>query len=88
MDICMEDCDVLKIENYADNFLIASGLPERNGDRHAIEICTMALKLLEASNVVIRPDRRPKTIEIKAGVHTGTRGVQHLLVLGTTFEKR
>ena len=39
--------------------------------RHAGEICRMALDLLAACGMVVRPDIRPKTIQIKCGIHTG-----------------
>ena len=39
--------------------------------RHATEICRMALSLQAASGMVVRPDIRPKTIEMKCGIHTG-----------------
>ena len=40
-------------------------------DRHASEICRMALDLQAACGMVVRPDIRPKTIQIKCGIHTG-----------------
>ena len=43
----------------------------KNGEKHASEICAMALTLLRAASTVIRPDKRPQTIQIKAGIHTG-----------------
>ena len=39
--------------------------------RHAAEICNMALDLKAACGAVIRPDIAPRTITIRAGVHTG-----------------
>ena len=39
--------------------------------RHAAEICRMALDLQAASGMVIRADIRPRTIQMKCGVHTG-----------------
>ena len=39
--------------------------------RHASEICRMALDLHAACGMVVRPDIRPKTIQIKCGIHTG-----------------
>lgn len=31
----------------------------------------MALDLQAASGMIVRPDIRPKTIELKCGIHTG-----------------
>ena len=41
--------------------------------RHASEICNMALDLKAACGSVVRPDIAPRTITIRAGVHTGFR---------------
>lgn len=52
--------------------MVASGLPVRNGDRHAPEIATMALHLLSAiSSFTIR--HMPKTmLQLRIGLHTGS----------------
>ena len=39
--------------------------------RHAAEICNMALELKAACGMVVRPDIAPRTITIRAGIHTG-----------------
>ena len=39
-----------------DEFMIVSGMPERNGDRHVSEIASMALDLLAGSKVVHEND--------------------------------
>ena len=39
--------------------------------RHAAEICNMALDLKAACGSVVRPDIAPRTIKIRAGIHTG-----------------
>ena len=67
----MDMFDVYKVETISDSYLVASGLPKKNGDKHATEICSMALSLLSACGMIERPDKRPQTIEIRAGVHTG-----------------
>ena len=114
MDDRMDQHDVYKVESISDSYLVASGLPKRNGDkwvhisniyyvliliylmselllkytiyfyRHASEICRMALDLQAASGMIVRPDIRPKTIEIKCGIHTGpvVAGEYDLIVYG------
>ena len=39
--------------------------------RHATEICRMALDLQAACGMVVRPDIRPRTIQIRIGIHSG-----------------
>ncbi len=71
MDGHMDEFDVYKVETISDSYLVASGLPKRIGDRHATEICAMALTLMAACARVGRPDKRTDSIQIKAGIHTG-----------------
>ncbi|XP_059091667.1 soluble guanylate cyclase gcy-37-like [Tigriopus californicus] len=71
MDSKMDDFDVYKVETISDSYLVASGLPKKNGDKHAVEVCNMALTLRNAASLIVRPDKRPQTIEIKAGIHSG-----------------
>ena len=38
--------DVYKVETINDTYMVASGLPERNGDRHAAEIANLCIELM------------------------------------------
>lgn len=71
MDKRMDSHDVYKVETIQDQYLVVSGVPKKNGDAHAAEICNMALDLKAACGAVVRPDIAPRTITIRAGVHTG-----------------
>ena len=42
----IESNDVYKVETINDSYMVASGLPERNGDRHAAEIANLCLELM------------------------------------------
>ena len=51
--------------------MVVSGLPKPNENRHIVEICSMALQLLdEVSHFTIhhRPD---ETLKLRIGIHTG-----------------
>jgi len=71
MDRRLDQFDVYKVESISDTYLVASGVPKKNGDRHASEICSAALSLRDACQIIDRPDMRNRTIEIMAGIHTG-----------------
>ena len=61
-----------QVESISDSYMVASGLPERNGDQHAPEICSMALELVEVAAELDRPDRRGADVALRVGIHTGT----------------
>ena len=45
------------METINDSYMVASGLPIRNEDKHAVEIANMALDLLNGSSKFIIPHR-------------------------------
>ncbi|KAI8437089.1 hypothetical protein MSG28_010445 [Choristoneura fumiferana] len=77
----IECYDVYKIETIGDSYMVASGLPVRNGNKHATEIASMALELLAATaqcRLPHRPDQMANeqvgllmTLCMRSGIHTG-----------------
>ena len=51
--------------------MVSSGLPIENGDKHASEIATVALKALSAGFVFKIAHLPEKPLEIRIGIHTG-----------------
>ena len=51
--------------------MVVSGLPIRNGDRHAGEICNMSLELLQAFNGVSYVGYEKKQVQLRVGIHSG-----------------
>ncbi len=47
-DTLAQDYDVYKVATIGDAYMVASGVPIRNGDKHAAEICALSLDLLDA----------------------------------------
>ncbi|XP_063237909.1 uncharacterized protein LOC134539652 [Bacillus rossius redtenbacheri] len=70
-DARIECYDVYKVETIGDSYMVASGLPVRNGDKHVTEIATMALDLLAASVRFKVPHRPQERLQIRSGAHTG-----------------
>ena len=63
--------DVYKVETIGDAYMIVSGLPTRNGDLHAGEICTTALELMVAIGDFKVPHMPETKLQLRSGVHTG-----------------
>ena len=58
---------VLKVETINDSYMVASGLPVKNGNKHAAEIATMALDLMAGSGVFIIPHRPSERLQLRSG---------------------
>ncbi|XP_019746205.1 guanylate cyclase soluble subunit beta-2 [Hippocampus comes] len=70
-DTRIDSYDVYKVETIGDAYMVVSGLPERNGDRHADEIAKMALDLVAAVRQVFIPHMPKQRLQLRAGIHTG-----------------
>ncbi|KAK9496336.1 hypothetical protein O3M35_013354 [Rhynocoris fuscipes] len=70
-DALIEKYDVYKVETIGDSYMVASGLPVKNGKRHVSEIATMALDLMDGSTLFLIPHRPSERLHIRSGVHTG-----------------
>ena len=51
--------------------MVVSGLPIRNGTRHAVEIALMSLHILEAIQSFKIRDKPDEKLKIRIGIHTG-----------------
>nr|XP_020827673.1 receptor-type guanylate cyclase gcy-12-like isoform X1 [Phascolarctos cinereus] len=70
-DTRIESYDVYKVETIGDAYMVVSGLPERNGEKHADEIAKMALDLVAAVRQVLIPHMPGEKLQLRAGIHTG-----------------
>ncbi|GAV04945.1 hypothetical protein RvY_15145-1 [Ramazzottius varieornatus] len=63
--------DAYKVETIGDAYVVASGVPVRNGDRHALEIANVALKFRDGvAGFTMRhlPDQQ---LRLRIGLHSG-----------------
>ncbi|CAH1779732.1 unnamed protein product [Owenia fusiformis] len=71
--------DVYKVETIGDAYMVASGVPQRNGIYHAQEIALLALDLLEDTHTFQMPHiskeksafHSSKSLQLRIGLHTG-----------------
>uniref|UniRef100_A0A8C0HFF5 Guanylate cyclase domain-containing protein n=1 Tax=Buteo japonicus TaxID=224669 RepID=A0A8C0HFF5_9AVES len=61
----------LGVETIGDAYMVVSGLPERNGTKHADEIAKMSLDLVAAVRQVVIPHMPMGRLQLRAGIHTG-----------------
>ncbi|XP_022338550.2 uncharacterized protein LOC111134052 isoform X2 [Crassostrea virginica] len=67
----IEMYDVYKVETIGDAYMVVSGVPRQNGRRHAAEIATMALDLLEHINRLEIPHLPGTKFRLRTGCHSG-----------------
>ncbi|XP_016067586.1 PREDICTED: guanylate cyclase 2G-like [Miniopterus natalensis] len=70
-DHILETYDAYKVETIGDAYMVASGLPIRNGTQHVAEIATMSLHFLSAT-VHFQIGHMPQEkLKLRIGLHTG-----------------
>ncbi|XP_038614331.1 guanylate cyclase 2G-like [Tachyglossus aculeatus] len=70
-DNIIKTYDVYKVETIGDAYMVASGLPLRNGIKHVEEIATMSLHFLSAM-IHFKIGHMPEEkLKLRIGLHTG-----------------
>ncbi|XP_029294490.1 heat-stable enterotoxin receptor [Cottoperca gobio] len=70
-DSILDHHDVYKVETIGDAYMVASGLPKRNGDRHAVDIAHMALDMVAFVGTFELQHLPGIPLWIRIGVHSG-----------------
>nr|XP_046271779.1 heat-stable enterotoxin receptor [Scatophagus argus] len=70
-DGILDHHDVYKVETIGDAYMVASGLPKRKGDRHAVDIALMALDMLAFVGTFELLHLPGIPLWIRIGVHSG-----------------
>ncbi|OQV12270.1 Atrial natriuretic peptide receptor 1 [Hypsibius exemplaris] len=70
-DGVLEKYDVYKVETIGDAYMVSSGLPVRNGNRHATEIASMSIALIKGIRSFTIPDRPGQDIQVRIGINSG-----------------
>jgi class 3 adenylate cyclase len=63
--------DVYKVETISCVYMVVSGVPTRNGNRHATEIARMSLDIILASEKFRIKDMPNFSLNLRIGIHTG-----------------
>uniref|UniRef100_A0A3Q0QUL0 Guanylate cyclase n=1 Tax=Amphilophus citrinellus TaxID=61819 RepID=A0A3Q0QUL0_AMPCI len=63
--------DVYKVETIGDAYMVASGVPNRNGNRHAAEMANMSLDILHCIGTFKARHMPDLKIRIRIGLHSG-----------------
>ncbi|KAM4619792.1 retinal guanylyl cyclase 1 [Polymixia lowei] len=63
--------DVYKVETIGDAYMVASGVPNRNGNRHAAEMANMSLDILHCIGTFRMRHMPDVKVRIRIGLHSG-----------------
>ncbi|KAJ8267156.1 hypothetical protein GJAV_G00139150 [Gymnothorax javanicus] len=63
--------DVYKVETIGDAYMVSSGVPNRNGSRHAAEVSNMSLDILHCIGAFKMRHMPDVKVKIRIGLHTG-----------------
>ena len=70
-DETLEQHDIFKVDTIGDAYIVASGLPQRNEDKHVVEIACAALELRERLSCFKIPHKPGRSLEMRVGIHSG-----------------
>lgn len=76
----MDFCDT-QVETIGDAYMVASGVPTRNGNRHAAEMANMSLDILHCIGTFKARHMPDLKIRIRIGLHSGEQQIPQLICI-------
>ncbi|KAH3887251.1 hypothetical protein DPMN_011267 [Dreissena polymorpha] len=70
-DAIIENYDVYKVETIGDTYMVASGLPERNGNEHVRQIALMSLEIIHSVCQFVIRHQPEVPLRAPIGLHYG-----------------
>ncbi|XP_055341662.1 atrial natriuretic peptide receptor 1-like isoform X2 [Paramacrobiotus metropolitanus] len=70
-DSCIRKFDAYKVETIGDCYVVASGVPIRNGSKHSGEICRLSIMLLDEIRVFKIRHMPNEQLRLRLGAHMG-----------------
>ncbi|XP_023650669.1 retinal guanylyl cyclase 2-like [Paramormyrops kingsleyae] len=70
-DAIIGEHDVYKVETIGDAYMVSSGVPNRNGNRHAAEVSNMSLDILHCIGAFKMRHMPDVKVRIRIGLHSG-----------------
>jgi len=71
-DYCLQKYDVFKVDTVNDSHMVASGVPDKNGDRHASIIASMALDVMATCSMFPIQHKPNERVQLRSSIHTGS----------------
>lgn len=66
---------IIQVETIGDAYMVSSGLPKRNGNKHAAEIANMSLNILSSVGTFRMRHMPDVPVRIRIGIHSGEQEV-------------
>ncbi|XP_033632525.1 receptor-type guanylate cyclase daf-11-like [Asterias rubens] len=71
LDGIIDRYDVYKVETIGDAYMVVSGVPQRNGNKHAPEMARLSLAICSGVSTVQIPHLLGSIFKLRIGIHTG-----------------
>ncbi|ELU15640.1 hypothetical protein CAPTEDRAFT_148998 [Capitella teleta] len=72
MDAKMNMYDVYKMETIGSVYMVVSGVPVSNGQRHVVEIANLAVDILQVTEDFVIPHMPLRPLRLRIGIHSGS----------------